>query len=286
MIKKVKKCLLLIICVLLIGSFSGCSIVDQIERKFGWRNDYFEYLNNDNTEEISIQSTRDLGFKFIVTDPSSIIDMYELLAHSKVSNNKSDLQPDYIFEFHYGDEVKKFYYVVGSSGGNFYNDDIAFSVSKRLDEGLIKNLSFIRKPRDFEYVYYDTILNVLKKAAEELEKSNKGKEYIENLKVGVNISGDIDCLKYVYSSDIKSFLNKANKIFPNVKLVENNSDEFNFVVTVKNRGYDSTNFKTLITVSNKIERTEESYYVIAVNEFKEWNIEVAGPNPDKIPEAW
>ena len=51
------------------------------------------------------------------------------------------------------------------------------------------------------------------------------------------------------------------------------------VITVKNRGYDSSNFKTLITVKNKKENTEDKYYVSAVNEFKEWNIEVLESKP-------
>ena len=212
--------------------------------------------------------------------------MYNLLSHSKVSENKSKLEPDYIFEFKLGDDVKKFYYVVGSDEGNFYNDDIIFTVSKRLDEGIIKNLSFIRKPRDFECIYYDSILDVLNKTAEDIEKSGKEKDYIKDLKVGININGDIDCLKYVYSNDLKGFLDKAKKIIPDVSLVKNNTEGFDIVVNVKNRGYDSTNFKTLITVSNKPEKTEQEYYIIAVNEFKEWNIEVFGPNPNRLPDSW
>ena len=50
------------------------------------------------------------------------------------------------FEFDLGDEVKEYYYVVGTDEGNFYNDENTFSVSKRLDEGIIKNLSFITSP--------------------------------------------------------------------------------------------------------------------------------------------
>ena len=104
-------------------------------------------------------------------------------------------------------------------------------------------------------------------------------ENINDYKVGVNISGDIDCLKYVFSTDIISFLDKAKQIIPNVELVKNNEADFDMVITVKNRGYDSSNFKTLITVKNKKENTEDKYYVSAVNEFKEWNIEVLESKP-------
>ena len=71
-----------------------------------------------------------------------------------------------------------------------------------------------------------------------------------------------------FSTDIISFLDKAKQIIPNVELVKNNEADFDMVITVKNRGYDSSNFKTLITVKNKKENTEDKYYVSAVNEFK------------------
>lgn len=83
----------------------------------------------------------------------------------------------------------------------------------------------------------------------------------------------------MFSTDIISFLDKAKQIIPNVELVKNNEADFDMVITVKNRGYDSSNFKTLITVKNKKENTEDKYYVSAVNEFKEWNIEVLESKP-------
>ena len=140
------------------------------------------------------------------------------------------------------------------------------------DDGIIKNLSFIRKPRDFDYIYYQSILDVLQTASKDSD--------INDYKVGINIKGDVDCLKYVFSTDLNTFMGKAKQIVPNVELVNNNESDFDVVFTVKNRGYDSTNFKTLITVSNKKENTESKYYVVAVNEFKEWNIEVLESKPD------
>lgn len=168
-------------------------------------------------------------------------------------------------------KLKNFIMLLEHEDGNFYNDGNTFSVSKRLDEVIIKNLSFIRKPRDFDYIYYQSILEILQQVSKT--------ENINDYKVGVNISGDIDCLKYVFSTDIISFLDKAKQIIPNVELVKNNEADFDMVITVKNRGYDSSNFKTLITVKNKKENTEDKYYVSAVNEFKEWNIEVLESKP-------
>ena len=204
----------------------GCNPIESIEKKFGIRNEYFEFLNNNNVSKISIQSTRDPGFKFIVTEDSAIKNMYQLLAKSKVSESKSTLEPDYIFEFQIGEEVRNFYYVVGSDEGNFYNDNDIFTTSKRLDEGIIQNLSFIRKPRDFDYIYYQSILDVLNVIKDKIKLSDYN--------IGINIQGDIECLKYVFSIDLKSFLEKARKIAPNIDLVKNNDENFDLVITVKN----------------------------------------------------
>lgn len=272
MLRIFKRYILLGVLIIGILNFSGCTAIETIEKKLGLKNDYFDYLNSSNVEQISIQSTRDTGFKFIVTEESAIKEIYNLLSKAKISENKSALEPDYKFEFDLGDEVKEFYYVVGTDEGNFYNDENTFSVSKRLDEGIIKNLSFIRKPRDFDYIYYQSILDVLQLAS----KSND----IKDCKVGINIRTDVDCLKYVFSTDLNTFIEKAKQITPNVELVNNNESDFDIVVTVKNRGYDSTNFKTLITVANKKENTEDKYYVVAVNEFKEWNIDALDSKPD------
>lgn len=278
MSKKIKKYILAVSVIVMTFALSGCTILEDIEKKMGLKNEYFEYLNSNNVEQISIQSTRDTGFKFIVTDDNAINEMYSLLSRAKVSENKSSLEPDYKFEFDLGDEIKEFYYVVGSDEGNFYDDNNIFTASKGLDEGIIKNLSFIRKPRDFEYVYYNSILGALK-----MSKENSD---IEKYNVGVDINGDIDCLKYVFSNDLKKFMESAQKIIPNIGLINNDENNYDVVVNIKNRGFDTSTYKTLITVTNKKENTEQKYYVMATNEFREWTIDIAGPNPDKVPSKW
>lgn len=264
--------------IFLIGiiALSGCSPVKNIEKKLGMKNDYFEFLNNSNVDKISIQSTRDPGFKFIVTEDNAIKNMYQLLSRAKLSEIKSTLAPDYIFEIQIGDEVKNFYYVVGSDEGNFYNDNEIFTASKRLDEGIIQNLSFIRKPRDFDYIYYQSILDVLDVL--------KDKVKLSDYNIGINIQGDIECLKYVFSVDLRNFLENAKKITPNVQLVENNDEKFDLVLSVKNRGYNSTNYKTKITVNDRIQKYTDEYFITAVNEFKEWNIKVSEAN--NKPKDW
>ena len=275
MIRKTKVALLSIF-ILTLFILSGCNPMESIERILGVKNDYFEFLNNSSVDKISIQSTRDPGFKFIVTEDNAIKNMYQLLSKAIISETKSTLEPDYIFEFEIGEEVKSFYYVVGSDEGNFYNDTEVFSASKRLDEGIIQNLSFIRKPRDFDYIYYQSIIEVLDKL--------KNKVKLNDYKIGINIQGDIECLKYVFSVDLNSFLDKARKISPNIELVSNNDEDFDLVLTIKNRGYDSTNYKTKITVNDKIQKYSDEYFIIAVNEFKEWNITVSEPNTK--PKEW
>ena len=270
------KVALLSIFLITITILAGCKPIESIEKKLGIKNEYFEFLNNNSVDKISIQSTRDPGFKFIVTEDSAIKNMYQLLSKAKISEEKSTLDPDYIFEFQIGEEVKNFYYVVGSDQGNFYNDSETFSASKRLDEGIIQNLSFIRKPRDFDYIYYQSILDVL--------NILKDKVNLNDYNIGINIQGDIECLKYVFSVDLKNFLEKAMKISPNIELVKSNDEKYDLVLTIKNRGYNSTNYKTKITVNDRIQKYTDEYFLTAINEFKEWTIKISEVN--NKPKDW
>ena len=172
MLKNIKLSCLTVVLIGIMTTFSGCSVVENIEKKLGWKTEYFEYLDSKNLEQISIQSTRDLGFKFIVTEGSAKNTMYNLLCKAQKSDKKSSLDPDYIFEFDLGDEVKQFYYVVGSDSGNFYSDTDVYTVSNRIDEVIIQNLSFIRKPKEFNYIYYRPILEVLEKIKPSLKDKN------------------------------------------------------------------------------------------------------------------
>lgn len=255
---------------------TSCTPVDNIKKKMGLMNSDFEFIASGNVDTISIQSIRDPGFKFIVTDDKAISDMYKLLSKSNVGGEKSNLEPDYIIEFKLPDETKKLNYVVGEKIGNLYNDTQVYSAPSRLDEGLIQNLSFIRKPRDFEDVYYNSILNILNLKKDELNSSEH--------KVGIDIQGDIECLKYVFSKDLENFIAEAKKITPNVDMVKNNTNEFDVVFTIKNRGYDASNYKTLIGYDNKKDKVQEDYYIIAENKFKEWEITASKPN--ERPQGW
>lgn len=260
-------------------NISGCTTYDNIAVKLGLKNNQFEYINQNKVDKIIIQSARDSGFKFIITDSKAIQDMYGLLSKGKEVSKKSSLDPDYYFEVWIGDEVHKYQYIVGADEkgkGNFFNDDMFFSISKHLDDTITQNLSFIRKPRDFQYVYYESILSVIKAKKDDLNNPDN--------KVGIDTSGDVDCLKYMFSIDLQEFNKKLNKVLPNVQLVNKNSEDFDTIIKIKNRGYNSTIFKTMITVDNKKDKAFDTYYVSAEYNFKNWDINISKPN--KIPEDW
>ncbi|SJT95656.1 Uncharacterised protein [Clostridioides difficile] len=83
-------------------------------------------------------------------------------------------------------------------------------------------------------MYYQTILSALEAEKLNLDESNK---------VGIDISGDIDCLKYILSTDLQQFEKNITKVIPNAEIIKNNSSEFDTIIKVKNRGYNSTIFK-------------------------------------------
>ena len=156
---KNNKFLIIVLTALLTSSMmlSGCTFINDLQVKMNFKNEQFEYIKQNKVDKIVIQSVRDSGFKFKVTDPEAINDIYKILADGSEVSKRSTLDPDYIFQVYIGDDVKEYKYVVGdneSDTGNFYNEDKAFLVPKNLENTIMQNLSFIRKPRDFEYIYY------------------------------------------------------------------------------------------------------------------------------------
>ena len=275
---KKSKILLIAFVIIMTTLFSGCEAIDNGMVKLGLKNNDFEYIKENKVNQIIIQSTRDAGFRFVVTDKNAINDIYDIVSSGRIKESKSKLDADYIFDIYIGEEVKSYKYVVSASDsdtGNFYDDEKAYLISKNLDDTIIKNLSFVRKPRDFEDIYYKCILDVLEEKKNSLKEDNK---------VGVNIAGDVDCLKYMFSIDLEQFKKDIDKILPGTTLVENNSDDFDTVITVKNRGYSSKVFKTTITVDDKKNKIYETYYVSAVYESKGWDIDIGEVNTK--PENW
>lgn len=272
-----KSLVMFLVLIMIIIPLSGCSVVNDLAVNLNFRNEKFDYIKQNKVDKIIIQNVRDNGFRFIVNDPKAINDIYKILSKGKECKEKSSLDPDYMFEIWIGEDVKKYSYVVGANSsrvGNFYDDENSFSVPKNLENTIMQNLSFIRKPRNFEYIYYESILKVI--------ESNK--DLLLNGRVGIDISGDIDCLKYVFSKDLEEFKKNLNKLIPSVGLVNNNSEDFDIIIKVKNRGYNSTAFKTLITIDNKLDKSFKSYYITAEYIYKDWEINVSKANV--IPQDW
>lgn len=275
--KKSRFFIMILSVLLIITTLSGCTLLDSAEVKLNIKNQYFDYMSQNKVDKIIIQNVRDSGFRFIINDSKAIDDVYKLLSKGSEVSKKVVLTQIIYLKFGLEMKLKKYQYVVGaneSGTGNFYDDDKAFSVSKNLENTIMQNLSVIRKPRDFEYVYYQSILKVI----------NNKKDSISSGKVGVDISNDTDCLKYMFSIDLQEFKKNLNKILPNVDLVKNNSEQFDTVIKVKNRGFNTTTFKTLITVENKSDKSLENYYISAEYNYKDWDITVSEPN--QMPQDW
>lgn len=272
MLKKISK--VLVPMLVLANLLVGCSFVDNAKMKMGLKNNDFEYIKNESVDQIIIQSTRDTGFRFVVTDKRTIQDMYSLLSSSKEAKEKTSLEPDYIFEMHMGDEVKKFNYVVGVNSkdkGNFYDDNKIYSVSSRLDNDIIQNLSFVRKPREFANIYFGSILKVLNDKKDYLNEGNK--------KVGIDILSDVECTKYMLSTDIEDFKKNASGMVNNIGVIKGDKDKYDIIITVSNQGYTSKTFKTSITIENKTDHSYMPYYVTGNYDLNSWEITLNTKKP-------
>lgn len=271
-----KKIPLIIIIFILCTTLVGCNVVDNVTTKLGIRNKDFEYIKQNNVEKIVIQSTRDSGFRFIVSDKTNIRDIYDILSSAKATDKKTELQPDYIFEIHMGSEIKKFNYVAGfkdGKQGNFYDENKSYIMSKRLDNDIIQYLSFIRKPREFQNVYYPSILKVL--------ESNTDMLNIKDGKVGIDILGDIECTKYMLSVDIDDFIRKARDIVPNCKIINHDRENFDIIVSVNNYGYKTKTFKSIITIDNKKENSQKRFYADCTYD-NGWTVDIQ----ESMPKEW
>lgn len=285
-----------IICVLVLLlfclNFTGCSTLDKVEVKLGLKNQDFEYIKQGKIDKIIIQNTRDKGFKFTVTDPSTISDLYDILSSAKSVQKKSSLQPDYTFEMDEGtDKIYKFNYIVGLDpkyDGNLYSDSKNYIVSNRLDSDIIKSLWNINIPKDFKDVYYSSIIQVLK---------NYLKDGKANKKVGINLNLDIDALKYILSVELDDFKTTLSKEVPSAEIASDNKN-YDCLAEVETQGYkrgvskdtyksltgkdmgdkmgDSMyTYKMIVTITDNSTKSEIKYYVWDLNVDNSWQFYIS-----------
>lgn len=261
-LKKVKAviCFVLILTAVLLST--GCDMINNLEVKTGLKNRDFEYIKQGKIQKIVIQNTRDRGFRFVVTDEKAIQDLYNILSSAKHANEKSSLEPDYIFEmYESANVVHKFNYIAGldkKDGGNLYSDNNIYIVSDRIDNDIIKSLWNIRKPKDFQEIYYGSIIKYLDEYDEEF-KTATGKS---NPSIGININDDVDVSKFILSTDIEDFKNELQDKGINATLMNASDDgsKYDIVMTMKTAGYKSTLYKSSATFYSNIDKSEKKLY--------------------------
>ena len=259
---------------------TGCSSINKITVK----NKDFEYIKNGNITKVNINNTRDKGFKFVITDERSIKDIYDILSTATSVKEKSSLEPDYIFEFYTGDNVvHKFNYVAGvdkKNLGNFYSDDTTYIVSKRIDTDIISSFWNIRRPKDFNNVYYNSILAAIDSYRKNVNKTDL---------IGINLKDDVEVGKFILSVEVEDFLNDVNKEAYNCKLVSDSNVNYEIAMNIETKGYKTDVvknegvYKCLITFVNKKDNSEKIYYVFDSYKDNNWNISV---DSEKKPEGF
>lgn len=272
-----KKFILLFLVFSLSFSITGCNSIDKMKLKLGLKNNDFEYIKENKVQKIIIQNTRDKGFRFIITDKNAINELYDILSSAKPAKSKSSLEPDYIFEMdEAGNKAYKFNYIAGldkKEAGNLYSENKVYIVSKRIDNDIIKSFWTIRKPKDFKYVYYKSIMEVLKK--ENINKNNKEK-------IGINIKDDVEIAKFILSTDLEEFKADLKDNFSNVELVNDINAHKDIDVNVDTEGYKSTMYKAVIKVNNNKKRTEKKYYIVDEYKNNSWNIKIYNEQPNNF----
>lgn len=277
-----KKKLVFLVLFLVLGlMLSGCNRVDTLKVKLGLKNNDFEYIKQGKIEKIVIQNTRDKGFRFIVTDKKAISELYDILSTAKEVKEKSALVPDYVFEMHEGmNKVYKFNYIAGldkKDAGNLYSDNKVYIVSKSLDSDIIKSFWNVRRPRDFEKVYYEeTVLKTLDKYKKDIEKEESSKEAKKKLSdknIGINLNDDVEVGKFILSTDLEDFKGKLASKQKNAELVVKDK-KYDVNMTVKTQGYKSTLYKAIVTFWDKENMSEKKYYIISENKDIGWITEI------------
>jgi hypothetical protein len=276
-----KKIILMSSFLLIIFSIlTGCTSVEKLTIN----NNDFEYIKKGNITKVSINNTRDKGFKFVVTDESSIKDIYDILSIAKPVNEKSLLKPDYVFEFYtQNNSVYKFNYVAGLDKkdlGNFYSDNKTYIVSKRIDNDIISNFWNIRRPKDFKTVYYNSLLAAITNYRKSVNKTDL---------IGIDLNNDLDIARFILSVEVEDFSDTISKPEYNSAVISDANVNYGVVMDIKTEGYrNDTNsstgdYKCTITFVNKKDNSQKIYYVTDNYKDSNWNISMVA---DKAPDGF
>lgn len=264
--KKFRKSLVIMILMSSMMILTACSVGG---------NEDFEYMKQRNIMQVTIQSTRDKKYKFSVTDKSLINDIYTILSSATVVETKSELEPDYILEIYESPtEVKTFNYVAGldkTDGANLYDGDSYYIVSKRLDTDIIRNFANIRKPIDFENVYYNSIINCL----DEYKDNTKTKQ-----KIGVDVINDSEISRFQISTDIENFKKRLSKDGAKYINGEEEDPEVEIVAKVRTKGFTSKKYKAIVTFENKTDGTSVEYYINCSYSDGKWIMKATDTKPE------
>lgn len=274
-----KKINFVFIClILVIGSFlSGCAQISDVQVKLGLKNNDFEYMKQRVIKKVVIQNNRDKGYKFVLTNPVAISEIYDILSGAKPVDTKSSLEPDYVFDIYENDKVvHQFNYIVGldkNDGGNLYSKDKNYIITNRIDNEILNEFNDVRTPKDFSKIYYPSISECIDKykASTKNDKS-----------IGLDINSDFDVAKYIFSSDLDDF----EKTLPsNVSVLKNISDPCDVKATITTEGYKRGDFqyngkqytnsyiyKSLVVFYDNTTKEEKKYYVVGINSEVYWNI--------------
>lgn len=252
---------------------AGCARFDALKVKYGYKNLDFELLNESDLSSIIIQSARDKGFRFIVTDKSTIRELYNSLSSAKKSDVRTDFDTDYIFEFHSVEgETIKYNYVAGVSDqekGNFYSEDANYIVTDRIDNNLIRNLYSLRKPKYFEDIYYGSLIELIKTVKAEYTSQD----------VGIKLYNDVDILKYMLSKDVEAFRSSA---LDEGAVLLNSGEKSDVVLEVKTQGYTTIVFKAVVTLKIDSEYLNKEYYIYGKynNDITGWDTTITDTKPE------
>ncbi len=274
---KILRPIFIIFSVMVIFSISGCSSIDKLKVKMGLKNNDFEYINQGKIKKVTIQDTRDKGYRFTVTDPRTIKDLYTILSTAKPVKEKSALAPDYIFEMEETpDKIYKFNYIAGidsKNAGNLYSGDKIYQVSSRLDNDILVSFWNTRTPKNFKYIYYESILEAIGEYSKTADKSKK---------TGINISDDTESAKFVLSKDLEEFKANLKRKYSNFELIEDQNAQYDMVMNISTEGYKSTLYKMKATFSDKTQNSEKKYYILSVYN-NQWKITIKA---DSKPEGY